>query len=129
MIRGVLTSLGLILHSLFFCSFSDFIMIKTQVDSNDSKFSIVQDKHSPEYRLSRILFLHGKLFNGEKYINTNNELGQLIQSERLIIAPNYPQLEGLNESERQSALLNWSKSHEDERESYLVFLEKYLRTH
>lgn len=88
-----------------------------------------QDKHSPEYRLSRMNFLHTKLFNGSEYIDVDSDLGEYVLEERLKLAPNYPDISSLELDSRQPELLIWATDYAVEREAYIVFLEKYLRSH
>lgn len=107
---------------LCFLGFQSF----TISQKNDT-LSFLQDKHSPEYRAKRVIFLHKKMFNGSSTIDSSSELGQEIILTRNNIAPNYPSLNGKSEEQIQDALTGWSTNFSSEREDYILYLETTIR--
>lgn len=102
---------------LLFTFFSFFIVSTTftQIDT-------------PEKRLSRINFLHEKIFELDSNSNyVQSEAFFQIKEGRDSIAQNYPTDNGLRHSEFSTEAQRWASEYEQEADGYIAYLEIFIR--
>jgi hypothetical protein len=90
--------------------------------------SAIAQIDTPQKRLNRINFLHGKIFeidNDSKYVE--NPTFFKIKEGRDSIAQNYPIHTNLKQSEFSSEAHHWATEREEEAYAYITFLEIYIR--
>nr|WP_299203623.1 hypothetical protein [uncultured Brumimicrobium sp.] len=83
---------------------------------------------TPEKRLTRINFLHEKIFqfdNDSSYLE--NAVFVQIKEGRDSIAVNYPITNDLRQSEFSLEAHQWEKEHQEETDSYITYLEIFIR--
>lgn len=83
---------------------------------------------TPEKRLTRISFLHEKIFeldNDANYIEDATFLQ--IKEGRDSIAVNYPSSKYLKPSEFSPEALQWATAFENEADAYITYLEIFIR--
>lgn len=83
---------------------------------------------TPEKRLTRINFLHEKIFqldNDSSYLE--NAVFVQIKEGRDSIAVNYPITNDLRQSEFSLEAHQWAKEHQEEADSYITYLEIFIR--
>ena len=95
-----------------------FIMVTTAVAQIDT----------PEKRISRINFLHEKIFEIDTDLNyVKSEAFFQIEQGRDSIAQNYPNNQSLKQSEFSPEALFWATKFEQEADAYITYLEIFIR--
>jgi len=117
-----------ILLVLFSISFGSLSFISSANDKSLINISVSQI--STDQKVNKILLAEERVYT---LPYTKDELRfQIIPEitgQRLVLAPNYPQTDNIYGEDKKTLIRNWIVNFPLEYDSYIMYIEKYIRSH
>lgn len=117
-----------ILLIIFSISFGSLSFISTTNDNSLVNFSVSQI--SIDQKVNKLLLAEERVYT---LPYTKDELRfeiiPEITAQRLELAPNYPQTDNIYGEDKKTLIRNWIINFPLEYDSYIMYIEKYIRSH